>query len=71
MAPVSGRLGNTSSRYAQLQPHALPDSFERLSQPATGLMVLPRHMDQGPYYEVDLADELLSCYIRGTLLLPA
>ncbi|MCP3757257.1 hypothetical protein [Streptomyces sp. TBY4] len=46
-----------SSRYAQLRPYTLPGSLGELSGPADGLVVLPRHLDWGPHYEYDLADD--------------
>ncbi|MFG2868853.1 hypothetical protein ACGFZH_11175 [Streptomyces zaomyceticus] len=46
-----------SSRYAQLRPYALPDSLGQLRGPGSGIVVLPRHLDWGPHYEFDLADD--------------
>ncbi|WP_405978172.1 hypothetical protein [Streptomyces sp. NBC_00158] len=46
-----------SSRYAQLRPYTLPGSLGELSGPADGFVVLPRHLDWGPPYEYDLADD--------------
>ncbi|MCP3759147.1 hypothetical protein [Streptomyces sp. TBY4] len=46
-----------SSRYAQLRPYTLPSSLGELIGPVDGLVLLPRHLDWGPHYEYDLADE--------------
>ncbi|MHA4819863.1 hypothetical protein ACXZ65_36535 [Streptomyces aculeolatus] len=46
-----------SSRYAQARPVVLPESLDELTGPAGGTVVLPRHLDWGPHYEYDLADD--------------
>ncbi len=46
-----------SSRYAEAKPYALPESLADLAGPASGLVELPRHLDWGPRYVYDLADE--------------
>lgn len=53
-----------SSRYAEAKPYVLPESLADLAGPASGLVELPRHLDWGPRYVYDLADEadaLLMC----------
>jgi hypothetical protein len=54
------------SRYAAAKPYAVPMSLAELSGPVTGTVVLPRHIDWGPDYAYDLADEadLLLLYER-------
>jgi hypothetical protein len=42
------------SRYAEAKPYALPTS---LTGPTSGTIVLPWHIDWGPAYIYDLADE--------------
>jgi hypothetical protein len=46
-----------SSRYAEAKPYALPESLADLAGPTRGLVDLPRHLDWGPRYVYDLADE--------------
>jgi hypothetical protein len=55
-----------SSRYAETKPYALPASLDTLSGPTVGMARLPRHIDWGPAYAYDLADEadLLLMYER-------
>lgn len=45
------------SRYAAARPYAVPASLAELGGPTTGTIVLPRHIDWGPEYVYDLADE--------------
>lgn len=45
------------SRYAAAKPYALPESLGKLDGPTTGSVTLPRHIDWGPHYIYDLADE--------------
>jgi hypothetical protein len=45
------------SRYAEAKPYALPTSLSELTGPTSGAVVLPRHIDWGPAYVYDLADE--------------
>lgn len=54
------------SRYAAARIYALPESRDELIGPTSGTATLPRHIDWGPHYEYDLADEadLLLMYER-------
>ncbi|MBV9025169.1 MAG: hypothetical protein JO362_15580 [Streptomycetaceae bacterium] len=54
------------SRYAAAKPYAVPTSLAELTGPVTGTVLLPRHIDWGPQYVYDLADEadLLLLYER-------
>lgn len=54
------------SRYAAARIYALPESLDELVGPSSGTVTLPRHIDWGPHYEYDLADEadLLLMYER-------
>ncbi|WP_369364361.1 hypothetical protein AB5L52_14495 [Streptomyces sp. CG4] len=54
------------SRYAAARIYALPESLDELVGPTSGTVTLPRHIDWGPHYEYDLADEadLLLMYER-------
>jgi hypothetical protein len=54
------------SRYAAAGIYALPESLDELVGPTSGIVTLPRHIDWGPHYEYDLADEadLLLMYER-------
>jgi hypothetical protein len=54
------------SRYAAARIYTLPESLDELVGPTSGTRTLPRHIDGGPYYEYDLADEadLLLMYER-------
>jgi hypothetical protein len=54
------------SRYAAARIYALPESLDELVGPSSGAVTLPRHIDWGPHYEYDLADEadLLLMYER-------
>ncbi|MFE9439179.1 hypothetical protein ACFYO2_09255 [Streptomyces sp. NPDC006602] len=54
------------SRYAAARIYALPESLDDLVGPTSGTVTLPRHIDWGPHYEYDLADEadLLLMYER-------
>ncbi|BBJ47048.1 hypothetical protein SSPO_097660 [Streptomyces antimycoticus] len=45
------------SRYAAAKPYVLPESLDELSGPTAGSVTLPRHIDWGPRYVYDLADE--------------
>ncbi|GAA2290892.1 hypothetical protein [Streptomyces violaceusniger] len=45
------------SRYAAAKPYLLPESLAQLDGPTTGGVTLPRHIDWGPHYVYDLADE--------------
>ncbi|MET7906332.1 hypothetical protein ABZS86_34740 [Streptomyces sp. NPDC005355] len=45
------------SRYAAAKPYVLPTSLTALDGPTTGTAMLPRHIDWGPHYVYDLADE--------------
>ncbi|MFI2430969.1 hypothetical protein [Streptomyces sp. NPDC018693] len=45
------------SRYAAARIYALPESLDELVGPTSGTVILPRHIDWGPHYEYDLADE--------------
>ncbi|UGQ09127.1 hypothetical protein LO772_19415 [Yinghuangia sp. ASG 101] len=45
------------SRYAAAKPYAVPERLEDLAGPTAGFVMLPRHIDWGPSYEYDLADE--------------
>ncbi|KAK1180564.1 hypothetical protein B7755_021925 [Streptomyces sp. NBS 14/10] len=45
------------SRYAAAKPYVLPESLTELDGPTTGSVTLPRHIDWGPHYVYDLADE--------------
>ncbi len=45
------------SRYAEAKPYAVPRSLSDLTGPTGGTVVLPRHIDWGPAYVYDLADE--------------
>ncbi|MGR3936867.1 hypothetical protein [Streptomyces sp. BRA346] len=45
------------SRYAAAKPYVLPESLAELNGPTTGNVTLPRHIDWGPRYVYDLADE--------------
>ncbi|MFI7309013.1 hypothetical protein [Streptomyces hygroscopicus] len=45
------------SRYAAAKPYVLPESLAELGGPTTGSVTLPRHIDWGPPYIYDLADE--------------
>jgi len=45
------------SRYATARIYALPGSLDELVGPTSGTVTLPRHIDWGPPYEYDLADE--------------
>ncbi|MGW7753373.1 hypothetical protein ACWGK6_17870 [Streptomyces violaceusniger] len=45
------------SRYAAAKPYVLPASLAELDGPTTGTVTLPRHIDWGPHYVYDLADE--------------
>ncbi|MBG0852500.1 hypothetical protein I2W78_11795 [Streptomyces spinoverrucosus] len=54
------------SRYAAARIYALPESLDEMVGPTSGTVTLPRHIDWGPHYEYDLADEadLLLMYER-------
>lgn len=39
------------------KPYVLPGSLTELDGPTTGSVTLPRHIDWGPHYVYDLADE--------------
>ena len=54
------------SRYAAARIYALPESLDELVGPTSGTVTLPRHIDWGPHYEYELADEadLLLMYER-------
>lgn len=54
------------SRQAAARIYALPESLDELVGPSAGTVILPRHIDWGPHYEYDLADEadLLLMYER-------
>ncbi|MEH0441569.1 hypothetical protein QBA74_39850 [Streptomyces scabiei] len=54
------------SRYVAARIYALPESLDELVGPTSGTVTLPRHIDWGPPYEYDLADEadLLLMYER-------
>ncbi|MFF5146954.1 hypothetical protein ACFY6U_45825 [Streptomyces sp. NPDC013157] len=54
------------SRYAAARVYALPESLDELIGPTSHTVILPRHIDWGPHYEYDLADEadLLLMYER-------
>ena len=54
------------SRYAAARVYALPESLDELVGPISGTVTLPRHIDWGPPYAYDLADEadLLLMYER-------
>lgn len=54
------------SRYAAARIYALPESLDELVGPTSRTMTLPRHIDWGPAYEYDLAEEadLLLMYER-------
>ncbi|AEM80212.1 hypothetical protein [Streptomyces violaceusniger] len=45
------------SGYAAAKPYVLPESLDELSGPTVGGSTLPRHIDWGPRYVYDLADE--------------
>ncbi|WP_165984987.1 hypothetical protein [Streptomyces sp. YIM 98790] len=45
------------SRYAAARFYTLPESLDDLVGPTSGTVILPRHIDWGPHYEYDLADE--------------
>jgi len=45
------------SRYAAAKPYAVPMSLAELGGPTEGVVKLPRHIDWGPDYGYDLADE--------------
>lgn len=45
------------SRCAAARISVLPESLGDLAGPTSGNVVLPRHIDWGPHYEYDLADE--------------
>ncbi|AUA12415.1 MULTISPECIES: hypothetical protein [Streptomyces] len=45
------------SRYAAAKPYVLPESLDELGGPTAGCVTLPRHIDWGPHYLYDLADE--------------
>ncbi|GAA2339532.1 hypothetical protein [Streptomyces cuspidosporus] len=45
------------SRYAAAKPYVLPESLAELDGPTTDGVTLPRHIDWGPHYIYDLADE--------------
>jgi hypothetical protein len=45
------------SRYAAARIYALPESLDESVGPTSGTVTLPRHIDWGPRYEYDLADE--------------
>jgi len=45
------------SRYADAKPYAQPTSLADLAGPTSGAVTLPRHIDWGPPYVYDLADE--------------
>jgi hypothetical protein len=45
------------SRYADAKPYALPRTLGDLAGPVSGTAELPRHLDWGPPYVYDLADE--------------
>lgn len=45
------------SRYAAAKPYTVPTSLAELSGPTEGVVRLPRHIDWGPDYGYDLADE--------------
>jgi hypothetical protein len=45
------------SRYAAARVYVLPESLGDLAGPTSGNVTLPRHIDWGPHYEYDLADE--------------
>ncbi|MEU0811374.1 hypothetical protein [Streptomyces sp. NPDC005970] len=45
------------SRYAAAKPYVLLESLAELDGPTTGGVTLPRHIDWGPHYIYDLADE--------------
>lgn len=48
------------------RPYTLPDDLGRLTGPANGTVVLPRHLDWGPPYTYDLAEpaDLVLMYER-------
>ncbi|GCB43189.1 hypothetical protein [Streptomyces sp. NL15-2K] len=54
------------SRYAAARIYALPESLDELVGLASGAVTLSRHIDWGPRYEYDLADDadLLLMYER-------
>lgn len=60
------RHAGCMSRYATAKPYAVPASLAELDGPTTGTVTLPRHIDWGPHYVYDLADEadLLLMYER-------
>ncbi|MGY0059766.1 hypothetical protein ACWY4P_25010 [Streptomyces sp. LZ34] len=45
------------SRHTAAKPYILPESLAELDGPTTGSVTLPRHIDWGPHYIYDLADE--------------
>jgi hypothetical protein len=45
------------TRYAGARFYALPVALSDLTGPTSGSVVLPRHIDWGPPYVYDLADE--------------
>lgn len=45
------------SRYADARPGVLPPSLAALRGPTSGTVELPRHIDWGPEYGYDLADD--------------
>lgn len=45
------------NRYAAAKPYTLPTSLAELDGPTSGTVMLPRHIDWGPHYAYDLADE--------------
>src|SRR5947207_1582900 len=51
------RHAGRMSRYAAARIVALPESLDELVGPPSGAVTLPRHIDWGPHYEYDLADE--------------
>lgn len=52
-----GRHTGGMSRYAEAKPYALPTSLADLAGPTSGTVTLPRHIDWGPAYVYELADE--------------
>jgi hypothetical protein len=45
------------NRYAAAKPYTLPTALAELDGPTTGTVTLPRHLDWGPRYVYDLADQ--------------
>ena len=54
------------NRYAEAKPYTVPSSLDELKGPTDGAVRLPRHIDWGPAYVYDLAEEsdLLLMYER-------